>query len=341
MSDRRDSVSQRNVSSLARRRADGGDDERLIETAMAWHARLRDGDVDEVQRRAFEQWLQASPQHRSAFAEVQALWQLMGELPDPRTVAARRSRWSPAWLSGVAVGMAMMALLLGWRIGAIDDLRADHHTHVGERRTVMLSDGSSLTLNTNSAVRIDFTDVCRCVHLLRGELYVEVQKNPQRPFEVHAGNGVARALGTAFGVSARSDGVTVSVTEGRVQVAADNDGGTAGNAIALAGDAVHYDRHGAIDHVGDSPEVATSWRDGKLLFGDRPLTDVVAELDRHRRGLIVLRAEVVASHRFSGVLDLDDTDRAVAMLASTTGLRVRQFTPLLTVLELPEDVSPR
>ena len=101
-------------------------------------------------------------------------------------------------------------LVLGW--ASVEQLplwMADQRTGVGERSQVVLADGSQVQLNSNSALDVKFDDQQRVIELLKGEMWVEVAKDAQRPFVVRTDQGTATALGTRFLVQRAVDGSTV------------------------------------------------------------------------------------------------------------------------------------
>jgi transmembrane sensor len=91
-------------------------------------------------------------------------------------------------------------------------------TDTGEQRFVKLLDGSTLELNSRSRVRIRFSDRDRDVDLIEGQALFHVAKDPSRPFVVHSGSTLVRAVGTQFDVYRKESGTTVTVVEGRVAV---------------------------------------------------------------------------------------------------------------------------
>ena len=76
---------------------------------------------------------------------------------------------------------------------------------------------------------------------------------------------------------------------------------------------------------------ALAWREGVLDVKNAPLAEVVAALDRYRPGRIILVNETVAAKRFDGVLSLDEVDRALHIVAGSSGLEPVVAWPLLVV----------
>ena len=210
-------------------------------------------------------------------------------------------------------------------------LRADYVSGVDGTVAVTLPDGSRATLNRNSAIRVDYSDAFRRVELLQGEVFVEVRPNPARPFRVAAGRGVSEAVGTAYAVSRLERGTRVAVTEGRVAVTSEVE--PARTVSLRAGEGVRYaDGRFLGGKFAMNGDDALAWRNGKVVFTDRPLADALAELERYHRGRILLLGTGRAYQSISGVIDLDKLDEGVAALAATHGLTVVHLTPYLTLL---------
>ncbi len=335
--------------------ADGRDGD-LVEEATTWFVRMRTEFVSDSDRRAFEAWLARDSAHAEAYAQAEALWGEIGEMPDPRPAsdgtenpnhpnhangaAVRldaqtrpRRRRSRRWYGAMAASLALAVAIGLWSVGGYDGLRADYVTAVGGTRTVTLADGSVVQLNTDTAIAVNFSQSHRRIELYRGEAFFTVAKDVNRPFDVVAGEGVSRAVGTAFGVLDVTQFVTVAVEEGVVRVsrldAAEND--TAG-VILQAGEAARYGRAGDIEVRRDDIGASTAWRKGKLVFADRSLRDVVEELDRYRPGTIVFLNADIAEARFTGVFNLRDTDKALAAIEGSLAIDVIRVTPYLTLL---------
>jgi len=325
-------------------------DEARVEEATAWFVRMTSDLVTDADRRAFRAWLDRDSAHRAAYAEAEALWGELGGIPDPRLgfdtegypsgerlrqeVAVRpRQRRRLRQATAAAASLLVAAVIGLWSVGGTDALRADHTTAVGETREITLADGSVVQLNTDTALTVDLSDACRCVGLLRGEAFFTVAPELGRPFRVSAGGGASQALGTAFVVREAGEAVTVAVAEGRVRVARDlAASGEAGSVTLTAGETARYGAAGGIETGRTDVAALTAWRQGRLVFADRRLRDVVAELDRYRPGAILFLDSSIADERFTGVFGLDDTDRALAAIEATLPVDVVRVPPWLTLL---------
>lgn len=308
--------------------ADTDDGEDPIERAAAvWVARLSSSDATEADRRAFEAWHAADPAHAAAYAEMDALWRQLGQLPDPR-----RRKGPPKGPAKTLAGLAALALIggaLAGQGGLLDRLRADLWSGVGSIEHATLPDGSRVDLNTDTAVAVRFTAQERGIELLRGEASFDVVPDPSRPFVVRGGGFSVRALGTRFFLRADGADSPVGVVEGRVDVSAEGR-----HAVVSAGEAVRIGddvlRVSAADVERD-----TAWRDGRLIFAGKPLAAVLAELDRYRRGRIVLLDARLGERRVTGAFDARNTDEALDVIAATMGARIRRLSPLLVLVGSP------
>ncbi len=198
-----------------------------LEQAAHWHS-VMDGAPSAEETRAFEQWRAAHPDHERAWQRMQALWGLLAaparQAPGPRlsallheTRARRRKRRGPAVR---AAAFALAALAPAWWAlhAQLPWLAADLRSGVGEHRTIELSDGSRLTLNTDSAVDIVYSAQERRIVLRQGEILAEVAPGQaSRPFVVDARDGSATALGTRYIVRLLPDATRVTVTESHVK----------------------------------------------------------------------------------------------------------------------------
>lgn len=306
-------------------------DTRLSDEALEWIVRLHSGRADAADRDAFAAWRGQSAGHEHAAREAEAIWSGIGlagdEVRRTERRAARARITRRAVLGGVAVAAAGTALHATGMLGP--HLLADHVTGIGEQRTVALADGSTVLLNAGSALSVDFGDAVRRLRLHRGQATFTVASDAARPFVVAAADGSARALGTVFDVDIRPLEVVVTVIEGTVGVTA----GPSGDAI-LAGvnQRVRYGAAGApLPAEAVDAETETAWRRGKLIFDRRPLGDVVAEIERYRRGRIVIASDRLRRLEVTGVFDLADPDAILDVMEETLPVRVARL-PFLTVV---------
>ncbi|MDV2985107.1 UNVERIFIED_CONTAM: FecR family protein [Methylobacteriaceae bacterium AG10] len=290
--------------------------------AALWVARLSSADATDEDRATFENWRSADPAHAEAYAELEAWRHTMGRAPDPR----EHKRKPPKGLAALAVTCGLSALA-AYETGLLDRLRADAWTDVGGINQTVLTDGSRAYLNTDTAIALRYTSEERGIEMLRGEAEFDVVPDRERPFVVR-GNGLnVRAVGTRFFV--RVDGAPnpVGVAEGRVIVETRNDHETVGVGEVVARGA---DEQLSVERA--DIEQALAWREGKLVASGQPLADILVDLNRYRRGRIVLIDSALGARKFTGTLDVRDTDDALVVLAASMRLKVIRLTPLLVLV---------
>lgn len=302
-------------------------DEALRDEAASWYFQRDAGALPPAEEAAFREWL-ADPRHRAAYDEIARTWLALGGIERPATASPPRRR-SWRWLP---LGAALAAMLA---IAIIDGSwwtrwRSDVVTGIGETRELVLTDGSRIDLNTDSALDIRYGASERRIRLVRGEALFTVAKDTTRPFVVETASGSATALGTIFAVRQADGETTVTVLESRVAIAP---AAASEQAAAISsGQSARFSRTrlDAIESV--DPAAETAWRRGKLIFVDRPLGEVVSELDRYHRGHIRIVDASLRSYRVSGVFETRDPLRALGLIQTSLGLNATRLTNLLVLL---------
>lgn len=313
----------------------GDIDQELDDAAIDWLVLLHSGRATERDRAGFDQWRAQSPAHQTAACEAADIWNEIGQTDTGRAFAPenagalRRPLTRRFVLSGAVAASAAGLVLLSGAAGPAAGLLADHRTRRRERRRIVLPDQSVAWLNTESALSVDFSGPQRRLTLHSGEALFEVHKDKTRPFIVSAGGGEARALGTVYAVRIHDGACMVDVEQGVVGVSA-----VAGSEVRklYAGQRLSYTNGrliGGPETV--NPAAIGSWRRGRLIFNQRPLEEVVSDLQRYRYGRIVITDDKLAAMPVTGVFDLEDDAATFEMLRQSLPLDVMQL-PLLTML---------
>ncbi|MFG1263611.1 MULTISPECIES: FecR family protein [Xanthobacter] len=300
--------------------------------AIEWVVRVHSGAPEaEAEAWAFARWRAENPENEAAAREAEALWHGLGGAGvlarDAKRKASREKITRRALIGGGAFAVLGLGALAA---GAVRDrLAADVATGVNEVRTTELPDGSRVLLNASTALALDFSATERGVRLLSGQAMFTVARDPARPFVVTAGDGRTRAIGTAFDVDIRPDGVVVTVVEGVVAVATATGGA---GAILRADQSLRYDGRGrVIGPQAVNADAATAWRRGKLIFDRRPLVEVVAELQRHTHARIIIAGNRLKGLEVTGVFELDDPSAVLETIEQTLPVRVVRL-PLINVI---------
>ncbi|WP_425221348.1 FecR domain-containing protein [Pseudomonas sp.] len=299
----------------------------VVEQASYWLMLQWDGGLNAEQRQALQHWQEADPEHRRAWARLQHLQGTLQVAPQQtvRQVLSRRGQTSRRELIKL-LGLALMVGSTGyvaqqrlpWR-----EALADQRTAPGERRQLQLPDQSLLDLNSDSAVNIRFDQYQRRIQLVSGELLLtSVQRSVRdpRPLLVETVAGELEALGARVAVRQREAVSQLDLFQGELDV-------RPWEATPLrlsAGSALAFSASGPLAS-GNADLRRVAWQQGKLIAEQQPIGDFLAELARHRRGVIHCDPDVAALP-LSGVFPLADTDRVLATLTDVLPVRIHYYT---------------
>jgi transmembrane sensor len=294
--------------------------------AAVWITRLHGGHRTPQMERECRAWQAHSASHRLAFERCTETWQdvagltLAGyasataarELPGSRT-AGRSLRWR----SGLVLAVVLVAGVLAlrpWKAGDAYD------TAVGEQRVVVLQDGTRLSMNTSTRIRVDFAKSQRTVKVERGEALFEVAKDASRPFVVQAATG-----------KAGDQALAVTLVEGQVVVRSVAGGGhlLEKPLVMVPGERLRLSRSDAekspatVTRV-DRPQMdqVLAWKRGEARFDNVSLLEAVAEMNRYDRVPIIVSGKV-GERRVSGVVKTGDNASFAHAMANLHGLVVR------------------
>jgi transmembrane sensor len=315
---------------------ESGGEDLIDEQAAAWFARLRAENVTGEEKAAFARWLAQDFAHRQAFDEISLLWgdaRLKQALSEAETKPAeffrlnKKTRPGPRLLLAVA---ASLALLFVFRVELAVLFQADYATQVGEQKTVRLEDGSSVTLNTDSALAVTMQGDQRTIELLKGEAFFDVQPDAGRPFIVHGEHSITRVLGTRFFVHEKGRSDEVKVLSGRVEV---TDVRRWRQSVVLRdGDAVSVDRDGHGETGRLDTKLATSWLDGYLVFEDMALGEVIEQVQRYRNGLVIFKDNSLRELKINGRINLRDSAHILETLEKTLSVKITRLSDWFVII---------
>lgn len=298
--------------------------------AAKWIARRASEDWSAGEQAELDRWLEASSANLVAFLRLEAAWneadrlKVLGAGMEPGVVPGlahfRASPFfkplqtgeagatahpelmtkRPAKALGIAAAalVVVAAALFAWSTYMPDA----YSTTIGATAAVPLADGSKVTLNTDSRIRVEVTDAQRRVKLDQGEAFFDVAKDPSRPFTVQAGNKRITVLGTKFSVRREKDDVQVVVTEGTVRVAQDGDDSGAPEAKLTAGTVARAKDGNVVisKRTVTETEELLSWRVGYVVFHETPLGHAAAEFNRYNKRQIIVADPAVNEVTISG-----------------------------------------
>jgi transmembrane sensor len=201
-------------------------------------------------------------------------------------------------------------------------------TPVGGLRNLALGDGSHITLNTDTSLRVSFDGRERRIDLDKGEAFFDVAEDPGRPFIVAAGDQRIIVVGTEFSVRRDTGAVRVVVAEGKVRIEERQDASNENAAARLiaAGAVAHVSRTGVqIREDGDAAvENLLSWRSGYVNFDNVPLAEAVAEFNRYRESKILIEDAAIAGLRIGGNFRSDNSEAFLAVLETGFSIEVQR-----------------
>jgi transmembrane sensor len=275
----------------------------VYDNAAYWAAKVDAGPLSTDEQATLEAWLTADTRHYGALAQASALLVPMPR-PLPMRIAEPENPVRRRVLLGgsIAAGLAVLASAATYitRVWGEDRYR----TQIGEMRVIPLSDGSVVTLNTNSELLVRYSQLQRNIELLQGEAMFDVAKNKQRPFIVHSGTTQVRAVGTSFSVKALPhQPVQVLVREGVVEVRRGDVPVAPIVLVAMNNRAIAPLDAPIVAKPVETAEVGRelAWRVGRIAFHGEPLGEAAAEFSRYSAVRIQIDDPGVANEKVIGL----------------------------------------
>ncbi|MFC4312805.1 FecR family protein [Steroidobacter flavus] len=334
----------------------------IYSEASEWFVNCRSGALDDDKRRKFDAWLRQSPQHLSAYLELAAIWDegatldaerrwdtetLIAEaLADQSNVATlitsptvraptsiSHARWA-AVVAFIAIGLAAFVWVYLFR-------EPIYVTQIGEQRSITLSDGSTMELNSRSKVRVRYSEHERALELLEGQALFRVAHDTSRPFIVTSDGTRVRAVGTQFDVNKKREGTVVTVVEGRVSVLTEvpdaridpvavnvtesmpqlpNESGA--GILLAAGEQISVNDKAAQKIQQPDVARAIAWTQKQLVFKAATLTEVAEEFNRYNQRPLVVQDPELYEFHISGVFASSDPGALLQFLRERAGVHV-------------------
>ncbi|WP_264310614.1 FecR domain-containing protein [Pseudomonas putida] len=302
---------------------------RVLEAAIAWKLSIDEGSSTADERSEFMRWHAASEEHARAWRQLGSLDQRVSAAAGPARQALLQSRAGMrrriGKLGGGLAGMFLLGSLLAW-VGAPSlspgYWLADQRTATGELRTLRLEDGTLLSLNTHTAVDIDYEGEQRIIVLHQGEISVETGHQDPRPLLVRTDDGRLRPLGTRFLVRREAHGTRLEVLQASVAAMPLNSGD---EQVLHEGQQVLMDANG-LGQVGQVAAGIDAWTRGMLVVDNVRLADLLAALGHYRSGHLGV-ADDVADLRVTGSFPLTNTDLALESLVPALPVKIERHTP--------------
>ncbi|WP_145185345.1 FecR domain-containing protein [Pseudomonas sp. URMO17WK12:I11] len=301
---------------------------RALDEALDWLLRLQG--ASSADTLAFEQWLSAAPENAEAYVQAEALWNGAPLRQAAVQLQQRQRRSLRGRLRAYRKPLAAAAVLL---IGLVSfgnlpvRLQADHLTVVGERQRLSLDGGAQVLLNTDSAFASDQRSGRQVARLLQGEAYFQVPGGAQPALEVRAGPLRAQVRDTDFAVRYLDGETQVRVQRGDVDLQGNRD-----QRIRLrAGESISVGPQGFGQRQRPDMHKDLAWIDGRLVFENCPMSQVLAELRRYYPGWIINHNSHLEDMAVTGNYRLDQPLETLRALAHITSAQLHEFPAVVII----------
>lgn len=311
-----------------------------MDEASLWITRLDRGLTNQEQTE-LKIWLQDSDTHRETFMRLVTLWDKMESLSKlselfphkPQRIESNKTpilAWAASFIfaSLISLGIWFNAdEIWGLSTTQIVQFDSEYETKVGEQSTFFLQDKTQIKLNTNSLVKVTYTDKQRLFELKRGEMHVVVAHNKQKPLNVYAGSNIIQAVGTAFNVELDNDEVELIVTDGKVLVSSIDSLTVA----PLEQENVHLSPKSFAVNKGQKAQLKATkasiigsdegklasdlaWQQGNLIFRGETLFDAMQEVARYTSYQFDFGDEDTKQVQIAGLFKTSDINGLLAAL---------------------------
>ncbi|AGH45058.1 FecR family protein [Paraglaciecola psychrophila] len=305
----------------------------ILQQACEWISRFDRG-LNKIEQQAFADWVNISKAHRTSLFDVAQTWDELSVLNELsalfplRDAQARQNHiFANKKFRGIAASLAFVFVsCLAWLVNtqmmssSTDPslLVLNAETAVGEQRLVSLADGSVIHLNTDSLVLVDFSDIRRNVHLLRGEAHFDVAHDENRPFIVKAADNTVTAVGTSFNVQlTNAHQLELLVTDGKVLVKDKPDNNSiaeSANPLEGFGELMIEGQKALISQQSiqqlemsnEQIQNELAWQQGMLVFHGEPLSEALQEISRYTSIKFTLADDQVKQRRIAGYFKAGD-----------------------------------
>ncbi len=307
------------------------------EEAASWVAKHIRG-LNDKEKQQFDAWINASAENEQAFFENQVTWYRMQEYQDPANSNQKQESILKRIYLPILAGAAAIVLFGFYGIYLSNDISTQssliYESYGFERE--LLVDGSSIELKPESKVEVRYNSDVREVSIEKGEVFFDVESDPERPFVVLSKFGSVTAIGTAFSVKVAEDLVEVWVVEGRVSVTTTDNYNevldTSGNdheMIVNPGQMVLKEINNDIVHSKlmevsqQEMDRQLTWKNDLIDFKSAPLYEILAEFNRRNSIKIMTDDDSLKRERLTVTIKPDNYESFIELISITLGLDVQ------------------
>jgi len=303
--------------------------EALKTAAAAWLERRDRDDWQQTDQDALNAWLEESTANSVAYWRLEAGWARTERLSVLRGGTRHEhpnsdeKRWPR--LTRIVAALTLMVAL--GAVGVNYLLRSHekyYATAIGGHEIVTLEDGSSIELNTDTALRLSRAGNSRLVTLDKGEAYFQISHNPAQPFIVNVAGHRVVDLGTKFLMRSQFGQVEVTLYEGRASIENMQASGQKQKALLSPGDVAiatattmtvtNEPAHTLINEL--------AWQRGFLVLDHTTLADAARDLNRYNHQQIVIVDPAVARMQMYGTVPINGVDGFIRVAQDVLKLNV-------------------
>lgn len=315
----------------------------IDDEASIWLVRLDNGNLSNQSRKELKAWLSADKRHPIALKAMADIWNDMDKILidiDNESTVSSLSLWPIFKPVALAASASFLAIFI-WLVMPESIERNTYITSVGQQTDATFVDGSIIHLNTNSHIETEFSDEKRLIRLIKGEALFEVAHDPNRPFIVYAGDRLVQAIGTKFVVHLQSENVHVTVTEGKVKMSKvalnskltdikelDSTTIKKTDLYITQGEQVIVSKNQTPELTQFKPENINrklSWLDGKLIFDNEALFNVIEEINRYVDVEILVEDPSLRNVKISGRFDLQDSEALIEAIELSFNIKSQRL----------------
>lgn len=301
-------------------------------SAAAWLDKRDRGGWTEEDEAAFEAWLDEEPIHRIAYWRMEETWERTERLAALNLPRAQAWKGPSLFRIAAVLALVIAAATASWTYHA-RPRGANYATSIGGRETIMLADGTSIELNTDSAVRVLDTTVERKIWLEKGEAFFKVTHDAKRPLTVYVDERRITDLGTQFDVHSETGRLEVAVVEGRVRFEAGQAQSAEAPVVLGRGDVALATADKMFRSQRAESELARelSWRRGVLVFDSTPLSEAVRQLNRYNQTRIALADSAIGQLPITGTLSATEPMEFLRMVQTVFGLHEQRVNGAIVI----------
>jgi transmembrane sensor len=317
----------------------------LMDEALDWIVRLKVSEPRQTDIEALRCWREQSPQHEEAFRDAVRLWRNLGiaaqELADEESRARALTDAAPpasrrfvlgrrAFLGGAIAASAAGYMIVDPPLGlwpSVSELFADYRTGKGEQRSIVLAEDVTVQMNTQTSIAVRSMRDGLEIKFISGEAAILKIGSPENLLRVSAARGEMIASRANFNVRCVDGVVAVTCIDGAVDIEQGQ------RSVHLQPDQqATYSSQGLGASASVDPKEVTAWQLGILVFHDRPLTEVVDEVNRYRSGKIIVMNAELGRRVVNGTFHVDRLGDLIGQIQQLFGAQVRSLPAGITLL---------